>query len=490
MAGLEVSNNLNVKLLFEVESGPIRICDGSSRQNTGGAMPKTLCLKATKAENAHPKLRVRVDPSEEALEMRPGALAEIRRDNGTVDPGWQTLTITAQPTEVRFAYPLRQRTYLACPNRQGVVVNLLDNMKPYTFVPSHGGIRAVRMPQRRESGSCELRFELPLTTKQSLEISKLAKKRKSHTQKNDVCLQEKACRSAEDKLQAELKKAYEQALSEMGTQRFTLKAETIQKKGDTLTRVDFWPQEIVLDRNLRFANELGARLAFDEDSGDVLDVVWDIDLLQGGSISPPEYGELRLSVSHGEPKEKYLPSFRGEEVKLEAFQAHLRRMPSDSLPGFAREFSTGRGARGYISFQIPLGVLRTKNTGFGATTSSSYEKLETASFGAGAVYTIEPWDFNTNEPLTPLNIQVNMGLLLNTDLNRLTNLGRVRGSAIAGLAFRLPGGVRPDSNTTAETSLSLLLWYELTTGQREQGLLGLQHGFLLGLGAKFGAWGN
>jgi hypothetical protein len=106
------------------------------------------------------------------------------------------------------------------------------------------------------------------------------------------------------------------------------------------------------------------------------------------------------------------------------------------------------------------------------------------------VYTIEPWDFNTNEPLTPLNIQVNMGLLLNTDLNRLTNLGRVRGSAIAGLAFRLPGGVRPDSNTTAETSLSLLLWYELTTGQREQGLLGLQHGFLLGLGAKFGAWGN
>src|SRR6185295_4107822 len=104
--------------------------------------------------------------------------------------------------------------------------------------------------------------------------------------------------------------------------------------------------------------------------------------------------------------------------------------------GGAYERASGVGPRFYLSFQIPIGLVRVRNTGMTARTSGDFAKMESVSFGAGAAFTAEIWNFNLNAPEIALNPQLNAGIFINSPLSDLSKLSSLNLSYVVGGAFR------------------------------------------------------
>jgi hypothetical protein len=450
-----------------------------------------LCLQGHQESEAATALRLNLDWDSDQFAL-PGSeslFASLIGQGAPMGLGHRSVSLPFKPTVLRLAYPLRELAYLSCPRPGGHNPNPTDRRPKLKYVSSNSGIQAVEIPDQSERKSCQLRFELPLDLAEQTALQQLVEDREKAVTEKCFGLCKKKDADAYDKavtkLNEEERKVFERHMRHYGPQRFTVKIET-SSDGKTFNETPVTSKEIVLSEHTRFDVLQNAWLAFDEEEKNVVDVVWEVDLLQGDEARVPAYGEVKLTLSHAEAPAAYLSATPGGTSDLSPFAVHVRRMPTRlEFGGFAYETQSGAGPRMYLSLQIPLGLLRVNNTGYSADTSSEAARMETAVFGAGGVFTLEYWDFNQNEPWSPIfNPQLNFGILLNSALADLSKLERPRLSLISGLALRLPGGTKPDG--TAESSLSLLLWYEWTRGQVQ----GWQHGFLFGLGVKFGSLGS
>ncbi|MCP3143577.1 hypothetical protein [Pyxidicoccus xibeiensis] len=479
----------------EIESNTVEACEQGGVSERG--YPQTrldvngqLCLKGRQESDTAPVMRLNLDwaTSQFAVPGSESLFTSLASQGAPLGLGHRQVSLPFKPKVLRLAYPLRELVYLTCPRTWGSRPNPADGKPGVTYVSSNSGIRAVEISSLTERRSCALRFELPLTLDEQTRLRKLVEKRNAATRScHGSCA--KGYESAFDDAVRDINKVerevFERQMEHYGPQRFIIKLET-SSDGKAFTDVPVASKEILLSKETKFDELQNAWLAFDEVEEDVVDVVWEVDLLQGDEKRVPEYGEVKLTLSHAEAPGAYLPATPGGTTNLTPFAVHVRRMPDRLvLPGFAYERASGRGPRMYLSLQIPLGLLRVNNTGHSADTSSEAARMETAVFGAGGVFTLEIWDFNQNEPWSPIfNPQLNFGVLLNSALGDLAKLERPRVSFISGVALRLPGGTKPDG--TAESSLSLLLWYEWTRGQVQ----GWQSGVLFGLGVKFGSLGS
>jgi hypothetical protein len=277
----------------------------------------------------------------------------------------------------------------------------------------------------------------------------------------------------------ERSKAAKALLAEMDDQTFEVAVDLLDptaKEGEDKPPKSSRKLALTLDEK---ALERAQSDAWFEASNDADAPRLDLDLTPDGDVEVPEYGVLRITVRHKNPS-RYaaLPdSFPDSVLKV-----HLRRMPNylaGRLPRFLRNalnFAEGSGARAYLTFTVPTGMLRTPNLSASLTSSSRYERIEGVTIGFGGAFIFEFWNFDRNRALLPLNPQFHAGAFLSGQLQEGAALPRV--SLFTGVGIRITDD--PANNVRT------VLWYELSRSVRSD----WQHALLAGFSLNFGAFPN
>ncbi len=133
-----------------------------------------------------------------------------------------------------------------------------------------------------------------------------------------------------------------------------------------------------------------------------------------------------------------------------------------------------KGIRFYPAATAKFSVVRSRNNGLKATTSSTYDSSVTADFGYGLLGVMEPWNFSQNQPILPFFApQLNLGVLGPTSFgsNWLNGF-----SIVGGVNLRLPAASDP-SGSKAESQSGLIVWYEVSHGERDSVIQSLLFGF-------------
>lgn len=194
------------------------------------------------------------------------------------------------------------------------------------------------------------------------------------------------------------------------------------------------------------------------------------------SVKLKAYDVIIVEVRHVRPDD-YLPE--DGTARTSFMEARLRLMPE----WFAARVFRGIGPRAFVTAQVPTGLFRIPNSGFAATSSSSYATVESAIFGIGALGVIEAYDFDRAAPALPFNPQLHFGLLASSTLKEGAPPPRL--SAILGAGFRLLGGEQKADATAS--GLSAVFWIEWAQRARN---LQLQPALLVGLSVNIGSFPN
>jgi len=216
----------------------------------------------------------------------------------------------------------------------------------------------------------------------------------------------------------------------------------------------------------------------DDNDADV--VYLDLEIDPNGANPVEDYGIVRVTARHHAPAE--YRTFK-DSAPSAVMQAQLRRMPNllaGRFPGFlqgALHLDGGSGLRAYVTFSLPTAMLRAPNLNRAVTSSTKYDSIETVALGVGGAAILEPWDFDRNIALLPLNPQVHAGFFLSELPRGNDPLPRV--SLVFGFGVRLPFGLSEESR---KTNLRTVLWYELSRRARSTWEASVLAGFAVNFG--------
>lgn len=309
-------------------------------------------------------------------------------------------------------------------------------------------------------------------------------------------------------------------LEQSGEQRLHLSLEISEAGSQTFTRIaNVNPSQIELSPQFRgtpqnvkvascdgvTAETLKSKCEKDDESKECADerekwadcgVYIEVDLTQreGDDLKFKEYSVARLTVNHED--EKDYESIRQLSTPGKIFDVSVRRKPK-----WGTWTSMGIPWRAYVTIPVSLTLLRVPHSGSSARVSSDLAKAEypeLAGFGVGAIFCIEPWNFDKNEAIwNGFGIQLHGGFLTSLPYDDLRNVARIGVpsiSMITGIGFRIPPSMSPTaSGGSVEAALNVVAWYELALLSNSP-QWAVDHipvsSFLFGIGGQFGSLGN
>lgn len=468
---------------WELESSTVRPCHATESSPRGRPLlpfrEGLLCLVGKEDRAKEPILRGELKGQPSSFRLPAAAGLELPAAGYTV--GFKRLKLDLEVRPVRLAMPLRDGGVFTCVYRGEAVE------------ATHGSaVRAVRMLKyplkgQHEDG-CYAELGFVVSRQEANELKKRCGPDDDHDPLSQRNIERKNC------LYARLA----EKLEIYGPQRIVVGL-SVSKKGAAFAPVKaaaVSPVTLSATSDLRTRTDRDVILDDDEPQGEEKDVgrPWlglsvKLDFLNDSELSVEERDVVKLTMGHEKPGD-YLATGDDERSRVEEFSALLRRAPENItgplgllFPASTGVFPrSGVGARAFATVLVPTGLLRTRNTGYAAKTSSAFDAWEAPAIGLALIYVLEWFDYNQDKAWSLLNPQLQVGLLSSSDFKDAAK--PVRFSGIVGLGLRLPLGTSPSAPLEAGTGLSV--WLEVTGGNVQP----VQVNLLLGLSASLGAIGG